>query len=96
MNIPPQPWFPRLLFRSTMVAAGALVGLVLLSPLLPLDATHSATAKLWHLFANDDTLRQVAVVSAVGLWITAVVFFRSRSVNEQKTNEERRTKNEES
>jgi hypothetical protein len=75
---PAQPWLPRVLFRATMTAAAGLVGLVLLAPLLPLDSSHSPATKCWHLFANDGTLRQVAVVSAVGLWITAVVFFRPR------------------
>jgi hypothetical protein len=74
--VSPQPWLPRLLFRTCMALSGLLVSFVLLAPLLPLDSSHSQMTKLWHLFANDDTLRQVAVVSAVGLWITAAVFFR--------------------
>ena len=90
---PPQPWFPRLLFRTTMAAAGLLVGVVLLAPLLPLDSSPHPATKVWHLFASDDTLRQVAVVSALGLWITAVVCFRARGAIEPEAHEEPRTEN---
>jgi hypothetical protein len=74
----PQPWLPRLLYRGTLALAALLVFLVLFAPLLPLAPEQHPLAKFWHLFAQDDTLRKVAVVGAIGLWTTALVCFRKR------------------
>jgi hypothetical protein len=61
----------RLLFWLVVGAALALLGLVLLAPLL------GAHSRLLGLFAGDATLRRTAVASALGLLVTASVFFRA-------------------
>ena len=80
---PFETWLRRVLYRATLTAAGAFALLLIAAPLLPLDPHHGSTTRLWHMLAKDDTLRQVAVVSAVGWWITALVFFRARKYAEE-------------
>jgi len=75
-----QPRFRRLLYRGTLLIAAALLFVVLAAPWLPLVSPQHVGGKLWQLFGQDDTLRQVAVISAVGLWTAAVGWFRSRTV----------------
>jgi len=81
MPIPlPSGWFPRLLFRFCFLSAVLLVGVVLLAPLLD-DGTSptEGVGRMLGLFARDATLRRTAVASAVGLAVSAVVFFRPSS-----------------
>lgn len=66
-------WLPRLLFRLTLAISAALLGLVVLCPWLHRDGT----SRLVTLFAHDTALRRTTVASAVGLAVTAFVFFRS-------------------
>jgi hypothetical protein len=65
-------WLPRLLFLATLGVAGALSGIVLLAPWLA-DNFHSS---LFTMFAKDAIVRRTSLGSAVGLVVTAFVFFR--------------------
>lgn len=70
-------WLPRMLFRVTLLASVLLILLVLLAPLLDNGETASAGwRRAVALFAQDATLRRTAIASAVGLIVTACVFFR--------------------
>jgi len=61
---------PRLLFGLACAASAGLLGLVLVAPLL-------APGPAWlALFAGDPAVRRTAVASALGLLVTACVFFR--------------------
>jgi hypothetical protein len=70
-------WLPRLLFLLTVALALGLLGGVLLSPWLD-ESNESANGweRLVAVFAQDAVVRRTAVVSAVGLIVTACVFFR--------------------
>lgn len=76
----PPAWLPRLLFRCTILVAILLVALVALSPWLD-DGKPSPQGWLRFvvLFARDATVRRTALGSAVGLSVTACVFFKSPS-----------------
>ena len=63
----------RLLFWTTTALAGFLLALVLIAPLLDYE---SALPDVWTLFARDAALRHTCLASAVGLIVTACVFFR--------------------
>ena len=63
-------WLPRLLFALTLAAAAALAAVVLIAPWL-----HDPP-RLLGLFAHDTTVRRTALASALGLTVTACVFFR--------------------
>src|SRR5262245_3255389 len=70
-------WLPRLLYRLTVALAAVLLALVLLCPWLDDGADEpSGSDQVVTLFARDTTLRRTAVASAVGLLVTAGVFFR--------------------
>jgi hypothetical protein len=71
-------WLPRMLYWICLGVAASLLALVFLSPLL--DNGQQETAEGWRvvfLFAADTTLRRTAVAAAIGLAVTAQVFFRS-------------------
>ncbi len=69
-------WLPWLFFWLTLGMAGALLGAVVLAPLLePVLAPAQGASRLVALFAHDATLRRTALASAVGLTVTACVFF---------------------
>jgi hypothetical protein len=66
-------WLPRLCFLFTSIAALALLAAVLLAPwLLP----ERSPPRLLELFARDATVRRTAIGAAVGLLVTAFLFFR--------------------
>jgi len=65
-------WLPRLLFVTTLGLAGALAAIVLCAPWLADDHQPG----LLSLFAKDAIVRRTALASAVGLLVTAFVFFR--------------------
>jgi hypothetical protein len=66
---------PAVLFYLSVLSATALVALVCVTPLL------DDTASRWLLlFGHDALLRRTALVSAVGLVVTAFVFFRPPDV----------------
>ena len=78
----PSAWLPWLLFRLTLAVAGALVAAVLLAPLLDAGTTPTdGWSRLLALFARDATLRRTALASAVGLAVTACVFFQGSEVS---------------
>ena len=68
----------RLLFWLNLAVAFVLIALVLLCPLVD-NAVESpdGPARLIALFARDGTLRRTALVSALGLAVTALLCFRS-------------------
>jgi hypothetical protein len=71
------PWLPRLLCRLTVAASAILFLLVLLAPLVDNgEAQPDGWRRVVCLFARDAALRRTAVASAVGLLVTAGVFFR--------------------
>jgi hypothetical protein len=72
------PWLPRLFSGLALATAGGLILLVLLTPWLDNgNGGHSRGERLLALFARDATVRRTAVASALGLVVTARVFFRS-------------------
>ena len=79
-NLAPAP--PRrrvsLLFWLNLLIAAGLVALVLASPLL----TESNGSRLVKVFASDSAVRQTAIAGAIGLTVTAFVFFRRRDGSE--------------
>jgi hypothetical protein len=71
-------WFPRLLLRITLTASALLILLVILSPLLDNgEPPPEGIGRLLAVFARDAATRRTAVASALGLTVTACIFFRS-------------------
>jgi hypothetical protein len=69
---------PRLLFGLAITLSLFLILLVILAPLVDNgDAQPAGWRHVLALFARDPALRRTAVASAVGLMVTASVFFRS-------------------
>jgi hypothetical protein len=73
-----QRWLRRWLYRLTLLLAAGLGGFVIIAPYAPIPPGQDPGTVLCFLFAQDDLLRKTAVISALGLWMTAVVFFRPR------------------
>jgi hypothetical protein len=72
-----RPWLPRLLFPASLFAAALLFALVLLSPLVDnAETSPHGWGRLLALFARDAAVRRTAIASALGLAVTAGVFFR--------------------
>jgi hypothetical protein len=73
----PSSWVPRSLFGLTLGLSALLILLVFLCPWLD---NGKAQAGGWRqvisLFAHDVTLRRTTFASALGLVVTACVFFR--------------------
>ncbi len=65
-------WLPRFLFIATLGLSGALAAVVIFAPWLGSD--HQP--EILTLFAKDAIVRRTALASAVGLVVTAFVFFR--------------------
>jgi hypothetical protein len=65
------------LFWINLLLAGGLLLLVLAAPFLPSNGPRNGGGQLLRLFAKDATLRQTAFAAAIGLVVTAFVFFRS-------------------
>jgi hypothetical protein len=71
-------WIPRFLFLLTSVAAYVLAGIVIAAPwLAESTALPDGWGQVVSLFAQNQTVRRTALASAIGLFVTAVVFFRS-------------------
>jgi hypothetical protein len=68
-----RPVLPRLLFWLNLGVAATLAVLVGVAPLLD----DGSGPKLMALFSQDATVRQTALAAAIGLAVTAWVFFRS-------------------
>jgi hypothetical protein len=72
------PTLPRLLFPLTVALAAGLVVLVFVAPLFdPGEPTGDGVRRAVALFARDVPLRRTALASALGLVVTACVFFRA-------------------
>jgi hypothetical protein len=74
------PWLPWLLFRLTLAIAILFVAVVVLAPWI--EGMGRATgdwSRVVGLFAHDGTLRRTTLASAIGLAVTACVFFRPPS-----------------
>src|SRR5438552_1532908 len=69
----PKPLLPRLLFALVCLLALALLGLLLAAPWI------DSSSRLLALFARDETVRRTTLASALGLIVTASVFFRAPS-----------------
>jgi hypothetical protein len=71
------PVLPRLLFVLTVGTAALLVLLVILSPLVHNgEVRPHGWARVLALFGHDATLRRTTLASALGLVVTALIFFR--------------------
>lgn len=71
------PWLPGLLRRLSLLVAGLLVSLVLVAPLVDNGSERArGLLRFLSLFARDDTVRGSALAAAVGLTVTAFVFFK--------------------
>lgn len=72
-----ETWLPRLLFLLTIGLSVSLILLVLLAPvLLRTPAFAQGAPVVLKLFARDAALRRTTMASALGLLVTACVFFR--------------------
>jgi hypothetical protein len=71
-------WLPRLLFRLTFLTSAALIALVFLSPLLDNGIeSPQGVARVVAVFARDAAMRRTALAAALGLLVTACIFFRT-------------------
>lgn len=83
---------PGVLFCFTQTAAIILIALVFLAPLLNNGEEPTAGwRRLLGLFAGDVAVRRTAVASAIGLAVTANVFFRPRRTGPMSTEAGSRT-----
>jgi hypothetical protein len=76
---------PRVLFCVTLAVAAGLGGMVLASPAL--DAGGRAAGgwpRLVAVFARDAAVRRTAVAGALGLVVTACVFFRPPALTRRR------------
>jgi len=85
-----QRFISSVLFLLTVAAALALGGLVVAAPwLTEFETDPPIWERIFRLFAEDSTVKRTALASAIGLIVTAWVFFRprpaARSVVESKT-----------
>jgi hypothetical protein len=78
-------WMPRLLFLTTLALALGLASVVFLSPWL----TEENKPGLLALFAGDAIVRRTALACAVGLAVTAYVFFRPGGFSFLKSKKDR-------
>ena len=67
-------WISGTLFFGTIAVACALLGILFASPALA--AKMSAPPDLLLLFGRDMTVRRTGFAAALGLFVTAFVFFR--------------------
>jgi hypothetical protein len=71
-----ESWLRRWLFRGSLALAAGMVILLAAAPWLGGDAAGSTPARLIALFGHDTTLRRTCMAAAVGLVVTAFVFFQ--------------------
>lgn len=70
-------WLPMMLFVAALLTAAMLL---LLVALMPFVVDHVAVNfVLLNLFAGDVVVRRTSIAGAVGLIVTAFVFFRPRA-----------------
>lgn len=75
-------WLPRFLFVMTLALAVILGVLALVSRWL---FAEKSPAQLLTLFAHDVTVQRTAIACAIGLVVTAFVFFRPATQPKPKT-----------
>jgi len=74
---PTSAWLPRCLFWLALAGSALLAMLLFLTPLLHREGTPTdERSRVLALFAQDAVVRRTAFASAVGLTVTAFVFFR--------------------
>jgi hypothetical protein len=66
-------WFAWLLYRLLLLVSAGLILLVIAAPWVE----NRAASRVLTVFAHDVTLRRTTVASALGLIVTACVFFRT-------------------
>jgi hypothetical protein len=71
----------RWLYWLTALVAAGLLGLVVVAPLV----ASSAGGRILQLFAEDVTVRRTSIASAIGLLVTARVFFRGNDQNRKRS-----------
>jgi hypothetical protein len=70
-------WFPRLLFRLTLALSTGLILMVFLAPLVDNgEPAPKGAARVALVFARDPAMRRTAIAGALGLLVTACIFFR--------------------
>lgn len=69
-------WLPRILFALCLVLAAALAGTVVVAPWVGPRESADLGDRVWNLFATDRVVRRTALACALGLLVTACVFFR--------------------
>jgi archaellum biogenesis protein FlaJ (TadC family) len=74
-------WLPLMLFVGTLLVAAVLLVLVAAMPWLPEE--YLVSKPLLKLFAEDTVVRRSAIAGAVGLIVTAWVFFRPKARTEE-------------
>jgi hypothetical protein len=72
-------WLPRFLFLVTVLASLVLTAAVFVAPILAASPDGGLWADLHALFASDIAVRRTAIASAIGLLVTAWIFFRPRA-----------------
>jgi hypothetical protein len=71
-------WLPLMLFAGTLLVAAILVILVAVMPLL--GEHFLVSNQMLSLFAADVTVRRTSIAGAIGLIVTAWVFFRPNAL----------------
>ena len=74
-------WFAWLVYRLLLLAAAGLILLVIAAPWLE----NKVSSRVLVVFARDTTLRRTTVASALGLIVTACVFFRTPAARREST-----------
>ena len=69
-------WLPLMLMTGSLAVAAFLL---LAVGALPFAVEYLPAFRLFELFAEDTTVRRCSIASAVGLTVTALVFFRPRA-----------------
>jgi hypothetical protein len=73
----PSPRLHRWLFHFTLGMTAALVSLVVVAPCLPRETlSQGGLGRILATFARDAVVRRTSLGAAVGLLVTAFVFFR--------------------
>ena len=75
-------WLPMMLFVSVLLIAALLLIAVGAAPFV---VEHLPANPLLDLFAVDTTVRRVSIAGAVGLIVTAFVFFRPNAASRKQS-----------
>jgi hypothetical protein len=75
-ELPRRSWLSFILFWLTLLVSAGLIVLVILAPLLDNSLKREGGVRWLVVFAEDVVLQRTAVASALGLAVTAFVFFR--------------------